>query len=158
MNMLSNNWSFVLLVGVVLALVVGATQYRMLPDDLKIRKGFSDRVFSLIGKVFGVSVAIMAAFESTDGIVQILDNYLGGVKNDAWSLLLFPIAVALIGIVVWAIVGVAGLVASRIKRAGLRSVRRDAIKQRQKSAAQRYNRSPKKFEDIEQYKNRRRVG
>jgi len=156
--MLSNNWSFVLLVGVVLALVVGATQYRMLPDDLKIRKGFSDRVFSLIGKVFGVSVAIMAAFESTDGIVQILDNYLGGVKNDAWSLLLFPIAVALIAIVVWAIVGVAGLISSRIKRAGLRSVRRDAIKQRQKSAAQRYNRSPKKFEDIEQYKNRRRVG
>ena len=158
MNMLSNNWTFVFVVGVVLALVVGATQYRMLPDDLKIRKGFSDRVFSLIGKVFGVSVAIMAAFESTDGIVQILDNYLGGVKNDAWSLLLFPIAVALIGIVVWAIVGVVGLISSRIKRAGLRSVRRDAIKQRQKSAAQRYHRSPKKFEDIEQYKNRRRVG
>ena len=157
MEMLSNYWTVVLLVGIVLSMVIGATQYSM-QCDLRIRRGFSDRLFSLVGKVFGVIVAIMTAFESTAGIIQALDKYLGGVKNDAWSLLLFPIAVFVIGVMVWAIVTVAGLIVSRLKRAGLKSIRKDAIRRRQREANRRYARVEKKFEDIEQYKNRRRVG
>lgn len=156
-RLLSNNWSIVLLVGIALSMVIGASQYRM-SSGLRIQKAFSDRMFSLVGKVFGIAVAVMAAFESTAGILQVLDKYLGGVKNDAWSLLLFPIAVAVIAVVVWAIVAVAGIVMSRIKRAGLVSIRKDVIKRRQRNAEKRYQNALKKFEDIEAYKARKRVG
>lgn len=165
MKMLSNYWSIVLLVGIVSSMIVGVNQYKMSVQELRIRKRFSNRAFSLVGKIFGVAVAIMAAFESTAGIIQVLDKYLGGVKNDAWSVLVFPIAVAMIAIVVWAVVAIVGLLVSQLKKHCLRSVRKDVVKQRRMRkgghAEQQYApRASKSFRNIESFEEhrRRRIG
>ena len=92
MNLFENGWFAIGVVAIVIMIIVGLLQY-----SKESRRRYNWKFFRFVSIVLGVIFTVLLVKDSANGIIQIMDNFLAGEDDSAWSVILMLMTTSVCG-------------------------------------------------------------
>ena len=105
-----NFWEIFLPLGMIFMIIPAHKRYRIsLLREPHVEEVHSQKQITVFAVIFAVVFGILFMFESTAGVIQVLDNSLAPTDSLAWSIFLYPIAILFVVVVALGMFYVSGI-------------------------------------------------